>query len=175
MMWLLYIGLLTLAVLRLLTGIFTQHAKAAFDQDQEDTVEMKMRELFERIDDDGSGQITQEEFRSHMNSAGAARFMSTLNLHPGDLIKLMHLIDSGDDGMVDINEFITGCRKVKGFAKNIDMIVLGERVQDITAHLGMAGDSLRSKLNDANVPVHGALTKRPEVASIVGSPTSARR
>jgi hypothetical protein len=147
-LWLVYIGLLMFSVLRVLTGILTQHAKQAFDQDHAETIETNMWELFRSIDEDGSGQVSPEEFHAHLKTKAAVEFMHTIGMNPLDLVKLIHLLDASGTGQVDVEEFVNGCKQVRGSAKNLDMTMQGHRLEDIAKHLGLKEDSLQGRMRE---------------------------
>merc|ERR1711865_181610 len=64
-LFLLYIAFFKIAMLKLLTGIFVQHAATAAKVDRERVIHQNISKLFKEIDRDGSGFITRSEFLTH--------------------------------------------------------------------------------------------------------------
>eukprot|EP00928_Gymnodinium_smaydae_P067761 TRINITY_DN5075_c2_g4_i1.p1 TRINITY_DN5075_c2_g4~~TRINITY_DN5075_c2_g4_i1.p1 ORF type:complete len:582 (+),score=85.92 TRINITY_DN5075_c2_g4_i1:60-1805(+) len=135
-------GFLHLSMLKVLTGIFNQKAKEAFECDRKQSVEMNMRELFNSIDQDKSGSITDEEFMEHLDSSMAHEFLDSIGFDLVDLAKLMYVMNKGDDGLIDIEEFVGGCTTSKGHARTLDLILLSRRIEDIARHLSVPSDKL---------------------------------
>jgi len=134
-LFLVYIALLVIAVLRLLTGIFVHHAAMASSRDQESSIEQNLIDLFQQVDQDGSGYITAEEFRVHIKGKIARKCLIALGINPADAEKLFKVLDTSGDGQVDIQEFIHGCKQFRGPSKNIDMAVAIRRLNKLTAHV----------------------------------------
>eukprot|EP00928_Gymnodinium_smaydae_P020814 TRINITY_DN18047_c0_g1_i1.p1 TRINITY_DN18047_c0_g1~~TRINITY_DN18047_c0_g1_i1.p1 ORF type:complete len:625 (+),score=91.54 TRINITY_DN18047_c0_g1_i1:58-1932(+) len=152
MVFLIYISLLAIAVLRLLTGIFVQTAAAASANDKEECIKQNIKDLFASIDSDGSGYVNLEEFLQSTEHEHAKAYLAMLNLNTDDLPSLFRQLDEDHDGLVDIEEFITGCQKLKGFAKNVDMVSLSANVANLNSKLESICYRLerRSNTNDTN-------------------------
>jgi len=134
-LFLAYIALLVIAVLRLLTGIFVQHAAAASAQDQVNSIRQNIVELFEAVDKDGSGYISSSEFKNHMREKVANDFLDTMHIDTVDAEKLFQMMDSSGDDRVDIYEFVEGCQRFKGPAKNIDLAMALRRLDKLGQQL----------------------------------------
>lgn len=133
--FLVYIAVVVLAVFKLLTGIFVQKARAAADLDRERTIEHNMIEIFRDIDSDNSGCISRAEFKAAVESEVAKDYWQMLRIKPSDARKLFALMDTSFDDQVDIQEFISGCQKFGGWARNIDMAVAISRIHEVSMHL----------------------------------------
>lgn len=133
--FLFYIAVVVLAVFKLLTGIFVQKARAAAEQDRDQTIEQNMIKVFKDIDSDRSGFISRSEFKAAVESDVAKDYWSMLHIKPSDARKLFSLMDTSCDEHVDIQEFISGCQKFGGWARNIDMAVAISRIHEVSMHL----------------------------------------
>jgi Ca2+-binding EF-hand superfamily protein len=130
-LFLLYIAVLVLVVLRLFTGVLVQHAKDALASDREANIAQNLRKWFRGLDEDGSGKVNKEEFEAHMADENAHSLWSMLKVDRRDARKLFILLDESGDGEIDIHEFTDGILKLNGWAKNVDMILLMQRVNEI--------------------------------------------
>merc|ERR1719336_890970 len=133
--FLLYIAFLVIAVLRLLTGIFVQQAAAAAKQDMERSIQQNIVDLFNRIDDDGSGSITYEELRHNFRKTEVTRYLANLQFTHHDADKIFHLMAMGPDDEVDIHDFIQTLQSFKGHARKIDVALLNGWIKEVAMKL----------------------------------------
>lgn len=130
-LFLLYIALLVLVVLRLFTGVLVQHAKDALQSDHQANVAQNLKNWFKGLDADGSGTLTRHEFEEHMKDEDAGSVFSMLKIDRKDASKLFTLLDMSGDGTIDIREFTSGIMRLNGWAKNVDMLLLLQRVNEV--------------------------------------------
>merc|ERR1719401_746791 len=83
-----------------------------------------MEELFEELDHDGSGEISLVELQRHMHQPKVSSYFSALNLDVKQVKQLFHLIDFDHSGAIDKDEFIIGCTRLRGEAKELDVAIL---------------------------------------------------
>jgi len=133
--FLLFIAVMALVFLKLITGIFVQKAKMAADTDRDMMIESTMVQIFKDADLDNSGTISLDEFRQCINGQEAKHYWQMLHINPSDAKKLFALMDESGDMKVDIEEFVQGCRRFSGFARNIDMAVAVCRIHEVSMHL----------------------------------------
>merc|ERR1712007_94449 len=104
---------MSFAILKMLTGIFTQHAKNAFAKDKEETLEHEMMNLFIKLDEDGSGLLTKSEFGRLSKHPEIAAFFKSIDLAPYDADKLFRMIEDHNNGDgIDVRDFVASCKKV---------------------------------------------------------------
>mmetsp|Transcript_131468 Transcript_131468/g.245945 ORF Transcript_131468/g.245945 Transcript_131468/m.245945 type:complete len:201 (+) Transcript_131468:2-604(+) len=84
----------------------------------------RIQKLFKNLDDDRSGFITINELEAHLNDENVAAYFSSLDLDPRDAWTLFKLLDVDKGNMVDLEEFVVGCMRLKGDAKSIDVAKL---------------------------------------------------
>merc|ERR1719335_283920 len=77
--------------------------------------------LFTKMDKDGSGYITIEEFEERFMDPHVQAYFSSLDLNPEDAWEFFKLLDADHGGILDIEEFVDGCMRVRGPAKSIDI------------------------------------------------------
>merc|ERR1712217_713932 len=88
-----------------------------------------MQRVFEELDTNGSGTLSLEEFERQMDDENVLTFLSTLELDIDQVRTLLTLLDLDQNGEVDIEEFITGCLRLKGRAKSLDMAILQYQIE----------------------------------------------
>eukprot|EP00971_Amphidinium_carterae_P130330 2581825-Amphidinium_carterae.1 len=121
----------------------------------------KLRDLFESIDDDNSGQITITELEKLLKDDTMQAYFQALDLDYNDAWTLFKLLDQDESNAIDVDEFVMGCMRLKGAARNIDMARLNSDtrwmikrlskfMRRVETHLGLQPgftDSLRQSSN----------------------------
>lgn len=122
------------AVLNVMTGVFCQSAIESAQKDQEMLIQMQLQNkeqycqrvqaLFKKIDDDRSGEITIHELEENLYDVNVKALFDTMDLEISDVWTLFSLLDVDRSGIIDIEEFVDGCVRLRGPAKGIDMAKL---------------------------------------------------
>jgi len=120
-----------LAVLNVITGVFVENAiqSAKSQRDYIINKEMEIKEgfavemqaLFASMDGDGSMDLHLAELASLMDDLRMKTYFEVLGIETHDIEKLFALLDSNQDGTVSMDEFLSGCIRLKGNARSIDM------------------------------------------------------
>lgn len=122
-----------IALLNIVTGVFVENAMKlgqpelaalAFEQRKRDLADAaSLREVFERIDLDGSGTISCKEFNERVQHDERVKArLSVLGLDIKDTSMFFDmLMDVGHDIEIDIDFFVDACLKMKGTASSIDL------------------------------------------------------
>lgn len=131
-----YITFSVFAVLNVVTGVFVGNAQKAQETDTDHQILEEINErskhmtqvqqVFEAADADGSGELCWEEFEEAFADhriRAYFRFLK-LDIEGNGPDKLFKLFDFDGDGLIDIEEFITGCTKLKGVARSLDVALL---------------------------------------------------
>jgi len=89
-----------------------------------------MMELYKEMDSDGNGTLSWNEFRMVMEDERIASYFEISGLDINDAFMFFKMLSSiaGSDE-IDLDTFIKGCLKLKGFAMNIDLIQLSYEVK----------------------------------------------
>jgi hypothetical protein len=130
----LFHGLMIFGVLNVLTGIFCDAAMQAAQQDRDNMIQERMEgkeqlvkaltRLFGDVDGDHSGFVSTDEFDSMMSNPTVLETLDQMGISVSEASGLFHLLDSGGDNKVDVHEFVSGCVRLKGDAKAVDMVTL---------------------------------------------------
>eukprot|EP00930_Biecheleria_cincta_P020222 TRINITY_DN15255_c0_g1_i1.p1 TRINITY_DN15255_c0_g1~~TRINITY_DN15255_c0_g1_i1.p1 ORF type:complete len:650 (-),score=126.14 TRINITY_DN15255_c0_g1_i1:130-1926(-) len=131
MLFLFYVLFSVLAVLNIVTGVFVDNAVAAAKTQREFLIEKErevkekyvkeLQDLFADMDKDGSGLLTTLEMQSLVADPKMAAYFSALGFQAHDCLRLFGLLDTDGSGSVDMEEFLEGCLRLKGFARAIDV------------------------------------------------------
>eukprot|EP00415_Alexandrium_ostenfeldii_P003478 UN3478 len=106
-----------------------------------------LQKLFDEVDVDGDGRISQEDFEKHVEDESVVAFLNCLELTGVEARRLFRLLDVNESGMVDAEEFVSGCMCLRGSAKTLDVVALmiehRRFVERITAEM----DGIRAAVN----------------------------
>merc|ERR1711939_800954 len=78
-------------------------------------------ELFAEMDEDGSGDISYKELLGYFDDIRVQSYFHALDMDPNDTERLFMLLDDDGSGDVNIDEFLSGCLRLKGWAKSMDI------------------------------------------------------
>jgi len=129
--FLLYVAALLMGVMKLLTGIFVQQANLAQKRDRAEFIRESVKQVFNAMDDDESGFVSREEFQACVGFKAAREFLAEMEIRPEDALRLFDMVDDDNSGQIDVDEFINGCQRFSGTAKNFDMAVALLRMEEI--------------------------------------------
>merc|ERR1711972_241132 len=128
-----YIAFSVLAVLNVVTGVFVESALLSAKSDQDFFMINNVRELFELATGDraeGVGKraeelaMTWQDFRSKIHSQQMQGYFKSIDVDPSNAYGIFHLLDADGSGSVTFEEFVSGCCKLRGTAKSLDLHIL---------------------------------------------------
>lgn len=136
-----YRCLVSFAVMQVIRAVFIQQTLKVAETDKElllvrkQTEEKRMSEnlgqIFDRGDQDKTGFLNYDKFKKLFEDPAACVYMQTLDVDPGDVHALWHLLDLNGNGKISRNEFILGSSKVRGKATSIDMFQVHDMTEQI--------------------------------------------
>jgi len=127
-----YTVFVNIAVMNVITGIFCESAIESAQADQENVVQQQIQQreryvksltdLFNNIDLDGSGTVSKEEFIGHLDDEEAKAVFEFMGIQVNDAREVISIIDQTDSGNIDLDEFVIGCLRLRGYARAIDVV-----------------------------------------------------
>merc|ERR1712032_326938 len=132
--WAVYVLFMIFGVLNVLTGVFVDSAMRAAEQDREQAIAVsieeqnsyvqKIKQIFYEADRDHSGTVSYEELKSLLQNQVVQVYLRTLGVEASEACGLFVLLDADSSGSVCIEEFVSGCIRLKGEAKAVDVAYL---------------------------------------------------
>eukprot|EP00928_Gymnodinium_smaydae_P045874 TRINITY_DN30536_c0_g1_i1.p1 TRINITY_DN30536_c0_g1~~TRINITY_DN30536_c0_g1_i1.p1 ORF type:complete len:564 (+),score=62.72 TRINITY_DN30536_c0_g1_i1:88-1779(+) len=119
-----YIAVTVLAMLNVITGVFVE-AVTAKGQSEKDLVAAKgLRDVLAGLDVDADGLIAWSELSSQLSSKRVSDHLKAMGMDLADARVLYNLLDCDGSGTIDIDEFLRGCLRLRGPAKELDVLLL---------------------------------------------------
>eukprot|EP00927_Polykrikos_kofoidii_P034093 TRINITY_DN28923_c0_g2_i1.p1 TRINITY_DN28923_c0_g2~~TRINITY_DN28923_c0_g2_i1.p1 ORF type:complete len:596 (-),score=92.16 TRINITY_DN28923_c0_g2_i1:119-1906(-) len=116
-----YVAITLFVVLNIFTGIFVG---TALDRAKDEVLHVLMCRLqlfFRRADKERRGVMTFETFAGAVGDADLHEYLKSIDLHKEEATSLFRLLDTDDSNTLDEDEFVSGCLRLHGAAKAIDM------------------------------------------------------
>merc|ERR1719401_1465964 len=103
-----------------------------------------MEHLFEELDHDGSGEINLKELQERMYHPRVTAWLKALYLEVKQVGMMFQLIDVDKNGSIDRGEFIVGCTRLRGEARQLDVAILTYETRWLKRLLLTLGDHVDS-------------------------------
>eukprot|EP00927_Polykrikos_kofoidii_P018626 TRINITY_DN18653_c0_g3_i1.p1 TRINITY_DN18653_c0_g3~~TRINITY_DN18653_c0_g3_i1.p1 ORF type:complete len:433 (+),score=60.31 TRINITY_DN18653_c0_g3_i1:84-1301(+) len=138
-----YVAVAVIVLLNLVTAVIVENAFKYSNLDKEEEMQAleearlrsfeRLKKLFSNLDDDGSGDISWEEFEAGFSKPEIRQQMEALDMREDELKPLFELLDTGD-GVLSLDEFFTGIQRMSGTATAKETYHISKRV-DHLCHL----------------------------------------
>eukprot|EP00746_Dinoflagellata_sp_MGD_P051140 gnl/MRDRNA2_/MRDRNA2_228064_c0_seq1.p1 gnl/MRDRNA2_/MRDRNA2_228064_c0~~gnl/MRDRNA2_/MRDRNA2_228064_c0_seq1.p1 ORF type:complete len:756 (+),score=109.36 gnl/MRDRNA2_/MRDRNA2_228064_c0_seq1:247-2268(+) len=162
-----YVGGVTFAIIRIISALFLRDTLQVANGDEHLMKNEKMkglrkysediREVFRKADTNGTGDISLEQFQRLMTDPQVMAWLSVLDLNPRNASYIFELFDNGD-GRLTLDEFLSGVFRLRGAAQQVDMVLLQRDTQYVRSKLDHLGKQLLDLSHD--------FSKRPSVSHI---------
>jgi len=139
-LFLAYIALSTIAVLNVVTGIFVDNAMTVVGRDAQLVLEeildrpeiTTLRRFLRSQDPTDTGMVSKKTLRALITDKNVIlrSFLDVVQLGFSDASEVFTLLSSG--GMLDIEEFIHGCTRLRADLKGIDTIAINSSMKRFT-------------------------------------------
>jgi len=149
-----YILFVVFGMLNVLTGVFVDRASELSHMDRDLVIEsqkrkvreicMDLKKIFDEIDVDHTGFITWKEFKQYSHREDVLRYMAIMDMNIEEARELFHMFDIEGTGNISIDNFIEGCMRVKGHARNLDVLHIQEDVRKVKDMVMVIGEQLNS-------------------------------
>jgi len=134
LIFILYIMLVFHGVLHVIASIFVDSAMNTSKQEKDDLIFQEMNRgdsymtliqtVLQEADKDMSGTISWGEFQKYLDDPRMKEFFKAIELDVTEARGLYKLLDVDESDEVPIEEFVTGCFRLKGAGKSLDLASL---------------------------------------------------
>lgn len=129
-----YIAFATLVMLNLVTGVFVEGAQRIIKEEKDHEIVNMAAKLFLDADDDNSQDLTLEEWHEQMRLGNLDEYIRVVGITRNEATRLFQLLDSDESGTVNVAEFVSGCLRLRGPAKAMDMADLFYNMKKQSEH-----------------------------------------
>jgi hypothetical protein len=130
-----YVVFNVVALLNLISAVFVQNAIQQAEVLKEQNQVMQARRVFQTLDYDHSGLISEAEIRDHLEDEDVKAFFESIDVDPTEVSWLFELLDEDNSGSIGFEEFLNGVLRLQGQAKAIDLIMITREIRRAFSHL----------------------------------------
>eukprot|EP00927_Polykrikos_kofoidii_P029813 TRINITY_DN2570_c0_g1_i1.p1 TRINITY_DN2570_c0_g1~~TRINITY_DN2570_c0_g1_i1.p1 ORF type:complete len:651 (-),score=127.63 TRINITY_DN2570_c0_g1_i1:211-2163(-) len=123
LLYVLYTAFCVFAIMNVVTGVFVGQAMASAQEDQDVFMVKNINGVFKKTELT-SGQITWEEFSKLIHEREMVELFKAINIDVSEAMSLFRLLDVNELGVLDHEEFMTGCLRLRGPAKSLELSLL---------------------------------------------------
>jgi len=141
---------------------------------EERTVE-RLQAIFNEFDMNGSEDISFQEFKHCLQSPDTLAFFGHLEIDVSDAKSLFELLDRRRTNVLERDDFVLGCLRLRGTAKSSTLAKVQVKVEELQSDLSEVRQvtaHVARMLNRVHSDQLQFFTSETEDASLAGSPTS---
>merc|ERR1712226_1696131 len=94
--------------------------------------------MFIRAKIDLSGDLTWSDFESLLHTTEMEEYFRTIDVDISEAHSIFELLDIAGSGTLTAEEFISGCMRLNGNAKALDLMVLMDQVKGLESSIAEA-------------------------------------
>lgn len=152
----LYIAFALLAMMNVVTGVFVESALLSAKEDKDIYMVNHVKDLFLNADRKHIGIITWEEFEEMAHAAEMQDYFKAIDVDLSEAKGLFDLLDMTGCGQLKQEDFLSGCLRLRGPAKALDLALLMKETRVLRKQVGTLQRLVTWKLN---LPKH--ITQAP--------------
>jgi len=135
--FLLYIAFSLLALLNLITGVFVESAVKRGKEDKDNYLVQYVRGVFKQMEQTNARVITWEDFQASLDTNEMKELFKAIDLDISEAhcVEVWKILDLDDDGTLDADEFLSGCLRLRGPAKTLDVLVLMREIRSMQTQI----------------------------------------
>mmetsp|Transcript_125286 Transcript_125286/g.350816 ORF Transcript_125286/g.350816 Transcript_125286/m.350816 type:complete len:630 (+) Transcript_125286:65-1954(+) len=131
----LYTSFAMLCVMNVVMATFVQNATERAAEVHEAHKVFQAGRLFETLDSDSKGTITLDEIERNLQSPAVQDFFKSIDVDVKEARILFDMLDADDSGEIEFSEFISGCMRLQGPSKAIDLVLVMREIREALAVL----------------------------------------
>jgi len=132
----LYTGFGIIAVMNVVTATFVQQAIDRAAQVKDCHKMSQANALFRAVDEESDGVIAFEELAPHLETDEVKDFFRSIDVDLSEARCLFDMLDTDDSGEIEFAEFLSGCMRLQGPAKAIDLVLVMRELKEVLQLVG---------------------------------------
>lgn len=149
----LYVAFCVFAMMNMATGVFVDRAIRKAQEDTDTYTANHISDLFFRNQEDKAAEISWEEFSQKMDTDDMQEYFKAINVDPSEAKNLFKLLDVDRSGSINAEELVSGCLRLRGQAKALELSLLMYQTNQMHSNLRSVTKKMDALL--ANVGVRG--------------------
>jgi len=164
-----YIAFFLFVITNCVTSIFVDSVREFSDKDQSQIIAEQIAHkqeyiarigaLYRMMDNDGSGEVTFEEFCKFSADPRMAAFAASLELETNDLQQFFSILSTGGQRAVDVESFVVGCFRLKGMAKSMDVVDCLIHVRSLQGQVAEINEVMAGQFAELKSMVGGGILR----------------
>merc|ERR1712050_333168 len=130
------------AIMNVVTGVFVESTMASAKDEQDYFMVSNVRELFAATSGGMSGSLTWVDFESLLDRSQMQAYFKAIDVDISEAKGVFQLLDLDKSGSIDAEEFLSGCLRLRGPAKALDLALLMHEVQRVNKGLKKIRETL---------------------------------
>jgi len=153
-----FIVITVFAVLNVVTGVFCNTAIESANADKDIAVIKQLqkqashvkalRKIFEEIDADSLDVVSIQDLEEAMSQKKLSSFLESMGISTEDVWTLFMIMDNDQTGLVNLEEFVSGCLQGQGPAKSIQLVKMSYENKVTRQALKKVGIEIRGVMTD---------------------------
>lgn len=146
-----YIAFFVLAVLNVVTGTFVESAIVRAKELREQNLAHRARRIFTSLDTNHSGTITLSEIKHHLTdecNLELVAYFKQIDVDVTEAECLFDMLDINDSGSIDLEEFLSGCLRMQGSVKALDLLLVTREARYNDVRRGESLHRMEAKLRE---------------------------
>merc|ERR1711957_1158083 len=103
--------------MNVVTGVFVDSVLTSVMRDKDTFLVNNVKELFQGLDHGINDVMTWDVFKSKLDLPQMQEAFKAINVDPSEALGLFKLLDLDESGGVNVQEFLSGCLRLRGPAK----------------------------------------------------------
>jgi len=145
-----YIVITCYAMTNMMTGMFVQKAMQFATEHQDQAQTNVIRDLVFKDGTETQEEIDWDGFKKIARCAEMQDYFKVLNVDISEARNIFDLLDADGGGMLDPDELVTGCLRLRGEAKALDMCLLMKQVTHMSERVEQVWFALSQQEGAAN-------------------------
>jgi len=169
MMFAAYIAFALLALMNVVTGVFVQTALQSAKDEEDAFLVDQVLKLFKQRDGEDVSMISLQQIQERLSDPSVAAEWRSINVTPTEAEYLFSLLDIEEAGEVSFQEFLSGCLRLHGQSKSMDVLTVMQEARSSMRNWRMTSDNWTEIFSSHSEKLQAILDGVSNCASLLAS------
>eukprot|EP00927_Polykrikos_kofoidii_P014793 TRINITY_DN16528_c0_g1_i2.p1 TRINITY_DN16528_c0_g1~~TRINITY_DN16528_c0_g1_i2.p1 ORF type:complete len:773 (+),score=160.79 TRINITY_DN16528_c0_g1_i2:191-2509(+) len=148
LLFVMYIAFALLALLNVVTGVFVQTALNSAKKEEDGFMTNQIIGLFNVVERRTDAKITFQQVTKSLENTATAKEWKSVGVAAEEARYLFRLLDIHNEGCIKFEEFLSGCLRLNGPAKAVDLLTVMQEARFTTERLWTRVDKMETDLKE---------------------------